>query len=361
VTRPDPRERRAIPVRKRQQERLIRTVVAGCTLLGIGGIALVASARDEQPANAGALAAAPAEDAARAADPAAAAPDAAAVTSEAAGVTSEAAEGADAAGPAPDSLPDLAIADEPTELTDDCIVAPESMSYETKGVDVQCLQQALSREGFYSGEIDGMYDYDVAAAVEKFQTEHELFVDGVAGRETGKALDIWPDEQMLVERTPPLPQGTMDSWGFPVSSVTALGDGIPPLPEDSGSGYRVVYERISQRVWAVDENETVLRSWLVSGSQYENEVPGTHRVYSRSEWSTAWNGKAKLPYMIRWYRTEIGHIGFHGIPTKVSDGSAYQTEDELGTRLSGGCQRQSNPDAAFLWAFAKEGTKVVVL
>jgi lipoprotein-anchoring transpeptidase ErfK/SrfK len=44
----------------------------------------------------------------------------------------------------------------------------------------------------------------------------------------------------------------------------------------------------------------------------------------------------------------------------VSNGAAYQTTDELGTRLSGGCQRQHNLDAQFLWGFAPVGTKVVV-
>ena len=56
--------------------------------------------------------------------------------------------------------------------------------------------------------------------------------------------------------------------------------------------------------------------------------------------------------MIRYQETHIGHIGFHGIPLHVSDGSPYMTEAELGTRLSGGCQRQANRDAAFMWAFA---------
>ena len=36
-------------------------------------------------------------------------------------------------------------------------------------------------------------------------------------------------------------------------------------------------------------------------------------------------------------------------------------EDELGKRLSGGCQRQAPLDATFLWDFATIGTKVVVL
>ncbi len=129
---------------------------------------------------------------------------------------------------------------------------------------------------------------------------------------------------------------------------------------DSGSGRRVVYDRAGQRVWAVGNDGEIIRSWLVSGSKYSNEEPGVHEVYSKSERSTAWNGKAWLPLMIRYQVTDIGHIGFHAIPLHVSDNTAYQTTDELGQRLSGGCQRQHNLDAAFLWAWADIGTTVVV-
>jgi len=89
-------------------------------------------------------------------------------------------------------------------------------------------------------------------------------------------------------------------------------------------------------------------------------LPGVHEVYSKSEMTTAWNGQAYLPLMVRWLDTERGAIGFHGIPTHVSDGSAYQTDAELGQKLSGGCQRQSNLDAQFMWAFADIGTTVIV-
>jgi hypothetical protein len=348
----------------------MRTLVVAGVVVGVGGIALVASARDGGDgsgtgaagfqslsattapvgAEAGAVAAPAVVDAA--AGPAAVDP---------ATVDPAVDAGADSVPDDSGSVPDLAIASAPTELTPDCIIEPKSLAYDASGIDVMCLQQALTREGFYSGAVSGTFDYATAQAVEAFQVEHDLFVDGVAGRETGKKLGIWPDEQMFVVRTPPLPDGTMDSWGYPVSSVTSIGDDAPPLPENSGSGYRVVYERISQRVWAVDEDNEVIRSWLVSGSQYNNELPGTFEVYSRSEQSTAWNGRAILPLMIRWLKTDIGAIGFHGIPRHVEDGSAYQTEDELGTRLSGGCQRQADPDARFLWAFADVGTTVVVL
>jgi lipoprotein-anchoring transpeptidase ErfK/SrfK len=90
-------------------------------------------------------------------------------------------------------------------------------------------------------------------------------------------------------------------------------------------------------------------------------MPGQHEVYSKSEMTTGWNGEADLPLMVRWLDTVRGAIGFHQIPTHKSDGSAYQTEAELGQRLSGGCQRQANRDAAFVWAFADIGTTVVVV
>ena len=65
--------------------------------------------------------------------------------------------------------------------------------------------------------------------------------------------------------------------------------------------------------------------------------------------------------MVRWLDTERGAIGFHQIPTHKSDGSVYQTEAELGQRLSGGCQRQAHLDAVFMWNFGEIGTTVIVL
>mgnify|MGYP003353209512 FL=1 len=122
-----------------------------------------------------------------------------------------------------------------------------------------------------------------------------------------------------------------------------------------------MYSRAGQRVWAVGDDGSIIRSWLVSGSKYNNEQPGTHKVYSRSEITTAWNGRAYLKLMVRWLKTEKGAIGFHSIPIHVSDGTVYQTDAELGQRLSGGCQRQSPLDAQFVWEWATIGTPVVVI
>ncbi len=320
----------------------MRTVVVASVAAAVAGIALISSARDGQTAEP---------------DPNATVAGAVitpVVDQNATTVAADAAADTQA-------VPDLAIPEPAAELTADCTVDPKTISMQTDTLQVQCLQQALQREGFYNGELTGEFDYPTSAAVESLQVERGLFVDGVAGRETGLELGIWPEELLEVVRTPAPAPGAEDSMGFPLSSVASSGDDAPPLPENSGSGRRVVYERISQRVWAVSADGEIIRSWLVSGSQYNNEMPGTHQVYSRSEQSTAWNGKAILPLMVRWYRTEIGALGFHAIPIRVSDGGSYQTEDELGARLSGGCQRQANADARFLWAFAEVGTTVVVL
>ncbi|HEX3087143.1 MAG TPA: L,D-transpeptidase family protein [Ilumatobacteraceae bacterium] len=251
--------------------------------------------------------------------------------------------------------------DEPTGTSSGCKLDKRELRLNDSGAAVTCLQQALVTAGYLSGAPSGVYDNATFSAVNKLQKEKDLFVDGLVGRETALALGVWPDEASLVVHTPPPADGAVDLLGYPLSFVATSGPDAPPLPADSGSGKRVVYSRTGQRVWAVDKNNRVVRSWLVSGSKYNNEVPGTHEVYSRSEVSTAWNGKAFLPHMIRWLKTDIGNIGFHGIPRHVADGSRYEKDSELGTRLSGGCQRQADLDADFMWDFAQIGTKVVVL
>ena len=250
--------------------------------------------------------------------------------------------------------------DEP--LAEDCTITAEKLGVGDTGIDVKCLQQGLANAGYFSGEISGTYGQETFSAVETMQEERKLFVDGVVGRETAISVGVWPDEESFVIHTRAAARGCRRLVG-PSALVGGLDrcGRLPPVPANSGSGRRVVYERRGQRAWAIDDDGTVIRSWLVSGSKYGNEQPGFHKVYSRSERSTAWNGQAWLPLMIRYQETHIGHIGFHAIPLHVSDGSAYMTEAELGTRLSGGCQRQANADAAFMWDFAQVGTTVVVV
>lgn len=341
------RVRRTAPLPDRLHRRRLTALVAAAIVLTLAGVGLAIVLREDSSATIATTDAA--------AGPAAAV---SAPTGEEVAVPAGAAAPAQVAAPTVPVDNAIAATDEPNA----CRLTSKTMGIGKSGPDVECLQVALRDAGYFTGTVNALYDNDTADAVQRLQQDRGLFVDGVAGRETGKSLGIWPDEASLVVRTPPPPEGAEDLAGFELSPVAVSGDdpSLPPLPADSGSGRRVVYDRLSQRVWAVGEDDQVIRSWLVSGSQYENEVPGTHEVFSRSETSTAWNGKAILPLMIRWYPTDRGNLGFHGIPIHVEDGSPYQTTDELGTRLSGGCQRQHDTDAAFMWSFATVGTTVVV-
>lgn len=256
--------------------------------------------------------------------------------------------------PPVDALPDVDL--------EGCTLEVVSVSLGDEGESVECVQKALMAAGYFDGPITGVFDEATDFATAALQHDRELYVDGIVGARTAESLGIWPGAESFIVRTSPPAPGATDLWGNSLSSVASAGDDAPPMPPDSGqgTGKRVVYDRAGQRVWAVDDEERVVRSYLVSGSQFRNEQPGVHRVYSRSEMSTAWNFEADLPLMIRYQQTERGHIGFHAIPIRKSDGTIYQTEDELGQKLSGGCQRQAPLDAQFLWAFATEGTRVIV-
>jgi peptidoglycan hydrolase-like protein with peptidoglycan-binding domain len=263
----------------------------------------------------------------------------------------------------PPAQPGVTAPPRPAVETEGCQLDVVSVQIGDTGPAADCVQRALAVAGYYTGVIDGNFSAEVQAAATAFQTANDLYVDGVVGRRTAEQLGIWPGDESFITRTPPPAPGTEDLSGFELSSVASAGSDAPPLPENAGqgTGRRIVYSRLHQRVWAIDSEERIVRSYLVSGSQYNNEVAGVHEVYSKSEMTTGWNGEADLPLMVRWLDTERGAIGFHQIPTKKSDGSKYQTEAELGQKLSGGCQRQAPLDAQFMWYFAEIGTPVLVL
>ena len=134
------------------------------------------------------------------------------------------------------------------------------------------------------------------------------------------------------------------------------------LPANSGSGRRAVYSKSLQRVWAVDETGTVIKTHRVSGRLDPNDpAPGVYSVYSRSIRTFAvHNPSITWSYMVRFaHGSNGGNIGFHEIPYQY--GHPVQTVDQLGDALSGGCVRQAPEDAIWMWNWAQIGTVVVVL
>lgn len=149
----------------------------------------------------------------------------------------------------------------------------------------------------------------------------------------------------------------------PSPSVTAAAPvvaAVPGLPESSGEGHRIVFDLSDQRVWLVDEAGAVARTYLVSGSRYDQLDPGSYAVYSKSEQTTSYTLTETMRYMVRFTKGERAAIGFHDIPVSKQTGQPVQTDAELGQRLSDGCVRQNPADAEALWQFAPVGTPVVV-
>ncbi len=131
------------------------------------------------------------------------------------------------------------------------------------------------------------------------------------------------------------------------------------LPARSGSGYRVVFDVSAQRVWLVNADNSVERTYLVSGSRYHNLANGTYQVTSHSRHATAYNSDETMRFMVRFARGRTSAIGFHSIPTRP-DGTLVEARSSLGTPESDGCIRQWITDARALWGFAAVGTTVVV-
>ena len=117
----------------------------------------------------------------------------------------------------------------------------------------------------------------------------------------------------------------------------------------------------AQRVWLVNADNSVARTYLVSGSKYDNLAPDSYTVSSRSRYATAYNnGSETLNFMVRFAQGRTAPIGFHAIPVR-SDGSLVEPRSGLGSPASDGCIRQWITDAHALWDFAPVGTRVVVL
>lgn len=222
-----------------------------------------------------------------------------------------------------------------------------------RGYQVKCLQTRLRRLNLLA-DVDGDYGTLTAGAVNSMKRRAGLNPNGFAGR---AALN-----RIFSARLPAPIQYGHDETGHALSTVSVAGPWAPQLPAGSGVGLgkRIVYSRAYQRAWAVGADEHIVRSWLVSGSLYDNEVPGVHHVFSKSRYAYAYTGSGVvLPNMVRYYTTPNGNnIGFHAIP--LSNGYPIMTESELGTPRSAGCTRQANNDASFLWDWAPVGTPVVV-
>jgi len=158
----------------------------------------------------------------------------------------------------------------------------------------------------------------------------------------------------FVEVAPPAPEPEAEALAAKVAEAAD-----PDVPADSGEGRRIVFDESDQRVWLVGDDETVERTYLVSGSRFDNLDPGSYAVQSKARSATAFDYSGTMEYFVRFATGYSEPIGFHSVP-RDNAGRLEQTKAQLGTPLSAGCVRQWESDAIALWDFAPVGTTVVV-
>lgn len=62
--------------------------------------------------------------------------------------------------------------------------------YGSRGQEVRTIQDKLKRWGYYKGNVDGIYGSQTLEAVKYFQRKNGLKVDGIAGKDTLRAMGI---------------------------------------------------------------------------------------------------------------------------------------------------------------------------
>ena len=143
------------------------------------------------------------------------------------------------------------------------------------------------------------------------------------------------------------------------TTTTVLAE-VAPVPIKSGTGRRIVYANRQQRVWVINADNEVIRTFPVSG-MLGQPGKGTFSVFSKSptSYSPEFAG-VTFRFMTRFaIGRNGGNIGFHEIPIRNS--KPMQTVDELGAFKGSGCLRSSTQDALFIYRWATLGTKVVVV
>ena len=97
------------------------------------------------------------------------------------------------------------------------------------GEDVRAMQEKLAQYGYYEGELDGRFGNQTRRAVEAFQYQHGLSVDGIAGERTLTVLYESGEVRMAPSKETPEPEATagLRAALTPTPTASPEGTGAP--------------------------------------------------------------------------------------------------------------------------------------
>ena len=209
------------------------------------------------------------------------------------------------------------------------------------GVDapqVECLEDVLAFDGYLTAAADTVYDDAAVDAVQAFQAENGLEVDGVVGPQTAVALGLW-----------------------------TRADRFPPDPATCPAvGHAAVVDRALQRGWLCSDG-AVVREFPITSARSQPD-PGTYPVYAKDLRSSSnFTGQySEMTHFVAFTRGKYqgARIAFHSVPT-YRDGSYVQPLESVGTAErfgdSSGCIRVLPDDAIAIWDWLTVDDTVIVL
>ena len=169
----------------------------------------------------------------------------------------------------------------------------------------------------------------------------------------------------------PKPAPTANAAPIPATE-TKYARNIPAYPRDGRHGRRIVYDKALMVVYIVNSHDKVVRRYPVTG-RWDRPKKGVYHVYSMSADTMNAHSMVTFNWMVRfaWGTNDTSaSIGFHSIPIFYQDNPARDAKKgermskltDLGLPVAtGGCVRQKDADAKFLYDWAQVGDTVVVL
>lgn len=219
-----------------------------------------------------------------------------------------------------------------------CVISA-TLEVGSTGSEVQCLEQWLSANGYFTAVPDPMFDDDTATAVRSLQAAAAVTIDGVVGLETAALVGTWAG---VVGQAP------LDSSMCPATP------------------HAVLVDRATQRAALCDDG-TITYTFPITSARSQPD-PNTYEVYAKdlNASSTLSGEYSTMTHFVAFTRGKFqgARIAFHSVP-KYSDGSWVQPLDSVGTMqyygASAGCIRVLPDDAVRIWDWLEIGDAVRVI
>ncbi|OXY95680.1 hypothetical protein [Streptomyces diastatochromogenes] len=135
------------------------------------------------------------------------------------------------------------------------------------------------------------------------------------------------------------------------ASASSKPSGPPALPEESGTGRRIVYSLGEKRVWLVDATGKAGRTFTVWPGTVSPQ-PGRYSITLRTQ-SLKGSDGVEIEHVMYFTKVSGVNVAF----SNALDGASPPPSN--GQKLGG--IRMHKQDGAALWAFGDQGTRVTVV